>query len=395
MKKIAYILDIFPTISETFIINEILAARKAGTEIVIFARKKPKDSLQHTGVFKEFPDVRYFKDPYAITPLEWIKAHAILFLQNPVTYLQTLTFSLARRKQGLLWFFKIVGCYALQIQKKRPQHLHAHFASVAGEYAMLISKILRLPYTFTAHGWHDIFEYPPQDFRERALQAKKVITVSQYNKNYMAEKFAIPPEKIEVIHCGIKPELFSANGRSGNTQARILSIARLHPIKGVEYLIEACKILKEKNIPFLCHIIGDGELKEFLEDRIEQMGLHGTVVLEGAQPAEEVRRQLAASDIYVNSSLCEGLSVSIMEAMASALPVVASNVTGVAELIEDGVNGYLVEPKNAAALAGAIERCIRDPQKRAAMGRLSRKRVEEHFALETEVKKLTDVCSDA
>lgn len=389
--KVAYILDIFPTISETFIINEILAARKAGAEIVVFARKKPKDGIQHADISKKFPDVLYFQDPYAVTPLEWIKAHGILFLQHPLNHLQTLTFSWARRKQGMLWFFKIAGCYALQIQKERPQHLHAHFASVAGEYAMLISKMLRLPYTFTAHGWHDIFEYPPEDFRERALQAKKVITVSQYNKNYMAEKFAIPSEKIEIIHCGIKPELFNANGRSGNAQPRILSIARLHPIKGVEYLIEACKILKEKNIPFICHIIGDGELKESLKDRIEQMGLHRIVVLEGAQPAEEVRRQLAASDIYVNSSLCEGLSVSIMEAMASELAVVASNVTGVAELIEDGVNGYLVEQKNAAALAGAIERCIRDPQKRAEMGRISRKKIEEHFSLEKEVKKLTDV----
>ncbi len=391
MKKVAYILDIFPTVSETFIINEILAARKGGAEIVIFSRKKPKDGIQHAGISQEFPDVRYFKDPYAVTPLEWIRAHVILFLKNPLAYVPALIFSCARRKHGLLWFFKIAGCYALQIQNEHPRHLHAHFASVAGAYAMLISKILRLPYTFTAHGWHDIFEYPPEDFRERALQAKKVITVSQYNKNYMAEKFAIAPEKIEVIHCGIKPELFSAGGRSGNAQPRILSIARLHPIKGVEYLIRACKVLKEKNIRFTCHIIGDGELKEPLEDLIEALGLHGIVLLEGAQPAEEVRRQLAVSDIYVNSSLCEGLSVSIMEAMACELAVVASDVTGVAELIEDGRNGYLVEPKNAAALAGAIERCVRDPQKRAEMGRMSRKKIEEHFALETEVKKLTDV----
>ncbi len=388
VKKVAYILDIFPTVSETFIINEIVTVEKLGLETVIFSRKKPAGKVPHEEADRLGRQTTYFPEPKSISFIQSCGDHLRLLRKAPSRYIKTLLFSFQNNQEGLLWFFKIAGSYALLVEKHKPDHIHAHFASLAGEYAMLISMLLDIPYTFTAHGWHDIFEYPPEDFRERALQAKKVITVSQYNKNYMAEKFAIAPEKIEVIHCGIKPELFNAGGRSGNAQPRILSIARLHPIKGVEYLIRACKILKDKNIRFSCHIIGDGELREECDNLIEQMGLHGAVRLEGAQPAEEVRRQLAVSDIYVNSSLCEGLSVSIMEAMASDLAVVASNVTGIAELIEDGVNGYLVEPKNAAALAEAMERCINDPKKRAGMGRISRKRIETDFALETEVRKL-------
>lgn len=388
VKKVAYILDIFPTVSETFIINEILTVEKLGMETVIFSRKTPAGEVPHEEADRLARQTTYFPDPKSITFIQSCGAHLRLLKKAPSRYIKTLSFAVKNNRSGLLWFFKIAGSYALLVEKHKPDHIHAHFASLAGEYAMLISMLLDIPYTFTAHGWHDIFEYPPQDFHERGMRAQKVVTVSQYNKDYMTQKFGIPAEKISVIHCGIKPELFNAGGRGGNLQPRILSISRLHPIKGVEYLIKACKILKEKNIRFTCHIIGDGELKESLDDLVEQMGLHGIVVLEGAQPSDEVRRWLAASDIYVNFSLCEGLSVSIMEAMASELAVVASNVTGVAELIEDGVNGYLVEPKDAAALAAAIERCIRDPQKRAEMGRISRRRIETDFALEAEVKKL-------
>ena len=387
-KKVAYILDIFPTVSETFIINEIVAVEKLGLEIVIFSRKKPVGEVPHEEAGRLARRTTYFPDPENITFIQSCGDHLRLLLANPRGYIKTFLLAVKNKKAGLLWFLKIAGSYALLAGKHKPDHIHAHFASLAGEYTMLISMLLGIPYTFTAHGWHDIFEYPPDDFRERALRAKKVITVSQYNRNHICSEFAVPQEKISVIHCGINPQLFWTNRRTTNDGIRVLSIARLHPIKGVEYLISACKILKERNIRFTCHIVGDGELKGPLEDLIEQSGLRHIVHLEGAQSAEEVRRQLAQADVYVNSSLCEGLSVSIMEAMASELPVIASNVTGIAELIEDNVNGYLVEPKNAATLADAIEKCVNDPHKRGAMGKISRKRIETDFALEPEVKKL-------
>lgn len=393
-KRIVYILDIFPTVSETFIINEILTVEKLGLETVIFSRKKPSGEVPHEEAGRLAQRTIYLPDPKSIAFSRTCRDHLRLLLSNPVRYIKTFFFAVQGRKEGRLWFFKIAGSYALLVKQHSPSHIHAHFASLAGEYAMLIAILLDIPHTFTAHGWHDIFEYPPQDFHERGMRARKVVTVSQYNKNYIAENFSVPPEKIEVIHCGIKPELFNAGGHGG-TPPRILSISRLHPVKGVEYLIKACRILKEKNIHFICHIIGDGELKGFLEDLVEQMGLRGIVVLEGAQPADEVRRQLAVSDIYVNSSLCEGLSVSIMEAMAARLPVVATKVTGVAELIEDGVNGYLADPKNEIELATALQKILSDPDLGRKMGEVSRRRIETDFALEMEVKKLIQEWSNA
>ena len=387
-KKIAYILDIFPTVSETFIINEIVTVEKLDLETVIFSRKKPVGEIPHEEAGRLARKTIYFPDPKNISFIQSCADHLRLLRKDPSQYIKTFLFSVQNNKAGLLWFFKIAGSYALLIEKHKPDHIHAHFASLAGEYAMLIAMLLDIPYTFTAHGWHDIFEYPPQNFHQRGMQAKKVITVSQFNKDFMIQKFDIPAEKISVIHCGIRPELFTANGRTPGSDLRILSIARLHPIKGVEYLVKACKLLKEWDNRFTCHIIGDGELREQIARLIQKFGLEQEVILEGAQPAEEVRRQLALANVYVNSSLCEGLSVSIMEAMAARLPVVATRVTGIAELIENKVNGYLVEPKNETELAAALQKMIIDPDHGRKMGELNRRRIETDFALDPEVKKL-------
>ncbi len=388
MKKIGYILDIFPTVSETFIINEIATVEKLGLETVIFSRKTPAGEVLHEEADRLARQTTYFPDPKCITLIQSCGAHLCLLKKAPFRYIKTLLFAVKNNRSGLLWFFKIAGSYALLVEKHKPCHIHAHFASLAGEYAMLISMLLGIPYTFTAHGWHDIFEYPPQDFHQRGIRAKKVITVSQYNKDHMVQKFGIPAEKIKVIHCGIRPELFNTNGRMEALELRILSIARLHPIKGVEYLVKACKLLKEWENRFTCHIIGDGEMRIKIAELINKLDLKQEVVLHGAQPAEEVRRQLALANVYVNSSLCEGLSVSIMEAMAARLPVIATRVTGIAELIEDKVNGYLVDPKDEAELAAALQRMVFDPEQSKKMGELNRRRIETDFALETEVKKL-------
>ncbi|MBI5149418.1 MAG: glycosyltransferase family 4 protein [Candidatus Omnitrophica bacterium] len=388
VKKVAYILDIFPTVSETFIINEIVTVEKLGLETVIFSRKKPAGEIPHEEADRLARRTVYFPDPKNITFIQSCRDHLRLLRKAPSRYIKMFLFAARNNKGGLLWFFRIAGSYALLIEKHKPDHIHAHFVSLAGEYAMLVSMLLDIPYTFTAHGWHDIFEYPPHNFHQRGIRAKKVITVSQYNKDYMVQKFDIPAEKISVIHCGIRPELFTADGRTAGPELRILSIARLHPIKGVEYLVRACKLLKEWENRFTCHIIGDGELRVKIAELIDKLDMKQEIVFHGAQPAGEVRRQLALANVYVNSSLCEGLSVSIMEAMAARLPVIATRVTGVAELIEDNVNGYLVEPKDETELAAALQKMILDTDKRKKMGEISRRRIETDFALEAEVKKL-------
>lgn len=392
MKKVVYLLDIFPTVSETFILNEILAVTEKNIDVAIFSRRAPQERSFHPRAGRLRLKTRYLTDPSQLSRSVLLRSHLSLFLRYPVSYLKTLIFAL-RHRRDLGWYFKAAGCYALQIARERPDHIHSHFASLANGFAMLVSMILRVPYTFTAHGWHDIFHNPPADFYHRAAAAKKVITVSRYNKNYLSEHFAIPETKIEVVHCGIKTEMFSSSKKSSGP-VQILSVSRLHPIKGVEHLIRACRILKDRGFAFHCTIVGDGEQYAEMNDLIRSLQLEGDVELAGAKTEEEVRRYYSAAHIYVNSSLCEGLSVSIMEAMASGLPVVASEVTGVGELIEPGVNGRLVPPGEPEPLADAVMALGQALSQFREMGVRNSAKIRQDFYLDTEVEKLVNIWSD-
>ena len=392
VKRVVYLLDIFPTVSETFILNEILTVTDRNIDVTIFARHFPREEALHRDAGPLKNKTKYLVKPREISLGKILKAHLYLLCVRPVPYLKTLWFAYGKKKQGLLWYFKIAGYYAPLIARERPDHIHSHFASLAGEYAMLVSMILRIPYTFTAHGWHDIYAYPPADFYDRAMQAHKVVTVSYYNARYISEKFSIPPEKIAVVHCGVQWEIYTPKVFfPGEKPLKILSVARLHPIKGVEYLIKACKILKDKSVDFVCSIVGDGEDRLAMTQLIRELDLSAHVRLDGALPMEEVRRRYSQSDIYVQSSLCEGLPVAVMEAMASRLAIVASNVTGMPELIENDTNGYLVEAKDAAGLAEAMERLASNPQARATIGERNAQKIKNNFSIEEEVQKLIHV----
>jgi len=391
IRGILYFLDIFPAISETFIINEILELERKGLTIFIATRKKEKN-VMHGVINNIRAPVVHLPKAHSLKITNLVIAHVKMMFLHPFNYIKTIIFALKGRSKALFWFFKISCVYADIVKQWKFSHIHSHFASVASCYAMFISKILGLPYTFTVHGWHDLFEYPPADLKERALQAKKVVTVSQYNKKYMREKYFIPNRKMEVIHCGVNIELFNKIKREKKEKiVKILSVTRLHPIKGVEYLLSACEKLKQKKIPFKCSIIGEGEEKERLSTQSEKMGLTELVNFEGSKATEEVRKIYSLFDIYVQPSICEGLPLSVMEAMASELPVVATNVTGMSELVRDGATGYLVEPKNPLALCRAIEKLIKDSVMRESMGMAGRKKIEKEFDLKRETSKLINM----
>ena len=386
MKKIVYFLSSFPQLSETFILNEILEVQKNGIQVNIFSQKKPLESSLHkeTIVLLNKKKIFYLKNK---SLKKQIFYHAYFLTLRPVNYLKTLFWAVKYKNKDISWFFKYTPYYAYCIAKTKPQHIHSHYAANASEYAMLVSMLLNIPFTFTCHGWWDIFTYPPKDFRERAQIAKKVITVSQYNKNYLIQKYKIPPNKIEVIHCGIDTDFFKP-GKNENKENIILTVARLHPVKGLEYAIKACALLKQKGYKFKYLIVGEGSERPKLENLIRNLKLENNVFLEGARTKEEVIKYYQKAKIFILPSITEGLPVSLMEAMACELPVIATKVCGVPELVEDGINGYLTPPKDVQQLAQKMEILLNNPELCRRFGKQGRKKVEVEFNLKKEVKKL-------
>ena len=393
-KTIVYFLDIFPALSETFILNEILELERKGFDIRIFARKE-ENSLRH-GSFNDLKaGVTYLPDSHKLSFKQLFFSHLIIFFSHPLNYVKTFFFCLNKRKDGSLWFFKVAGVYANLARKYRFSHIHSHFASLASCYAMLIGRLLGKPYSFTIHGIYDLYVAPPEDLHERAIFAKKAITISDYNKRYLMSKFNIPEEKIEVVHSGIDLNFFNENHREMSQDKIILSVARLDPVKSLDTLIKACDILNRERIDFKCLVIGEGKSRKELENLINKLSLGDRVSLLGAKKLEEVKGYYKKASIFVLPSKEETMGLSTIEAMASGLPVISTSIYGIPELVEHGTNGYLINPGDGRKLAEYLKELLQDENRCISMGKLGRKKIESQFNLNKEVNKLIEVFNDS
>jgi glycosyltransferase involved in cell wall biosynthesis len=164
-------------------------------------------------------------------------------------------------------------------------------------------------------------------------------------------------------------------------------VGALEEKKGQTYLIQACRLLKQRNIDFVCHLIGEGQTRAELERQILEADLASVVRLEGGRPRAEVLRMLEHADvvalpsIQAKSGKMEGIPVALMEPQACEVPVVSTRISGIPELVEDGVTGLLVPPADPTALAGALERLARDPELGRRLGRAGRVKVLSEFDL--------------
>ena len=205
-------------------------------------------------------------------------------------------------------------------------------------------------------------------------------------------------EKIRVVRCGIDPAYYSSKEKiSDIKQLDILSIGSLQPYKGFIFLIEACAQLGSRGIPFRCRIVGGGDLRPMLEQAIQKNKLEDSVTLVGPQTQDEVSQLLQTANCYVQPSIItpsgkmEGIPVVLMEAMASGLPVIASSISGIPELVKNGETGWLVPPEDVGALVETLEEIFRDYTEAQVRAEQGRKWVLEEFELYSNVRKLNSI----
>ncbi len=350
--RIAYVLKYFPKLSETFVASEIGELRRRGVEIRILSLLHSHDQLRH--------------DFVASDKLDEVTVY------------------------GLKKF-------PAQLRKFRPQLIHAHFATDPTEAARRLASAIGVPFTFTTHGL-DIYERPPADFAQRAASAAAVVTVSEANARYIAQNFGVPREHLSVIPSGVDTIRFSPPDRapgdhsSGVPSSResglIVSVARHNPVKNLGLLLEACATLQARGVEFRCIMIGDGPTHDELIGIRAQLRMEPLVEMVGAAERATVLEWLRRASVAVLCSHREGMPVSLMEAGACELPVVATRVGGIPELIEDGVTGLLTPPGDAAALADALQRLLADPPLGRAMGQAARRRIAAKFSLAAQVDSL-------
>jgi len=344
LRRVAYVVNVFPKLSETFIAVELAELCRRRVEVVVLSLRQPAERMHHEFIVRAGLIERTVHGPRE---------------------------------------------FSATLREFRPEVLHAHFATEPTSMARQLAAELGIPFTFTAHGY-DVYRRPPGDFAARAAAAGAVVTVSEANACHITKSFGVPPHHIRVIPCGVDTDRFRAHGERSKPP-HVVCVARLNPVKNLGLLLEACAILKTRKVSFRCVVLGDGPCRIELETTRAQLGLENTVEFVGAAEQSEVLKWWRRATVGVLTSESEGMPVCLMEAAACGVPVVATAIGGVPELVQDGVTGLLTQPGDGLALAGALERLLREPKTAARMGAAARRRAEGHFSVRRQVDQLSEM----
>jgi glycosyltransferase involved in cell wall biosynthesis len=386
----------FPKLTETFVLYEMLALEAEGLHVEIYPLWREKAALIH-------PEAQTLVERAHYTPhlnLPMLKANLRALRRQPAAYLGALgtliraNLGSARYLGGGLAAFPKSVYFAERMLQSGVEHVHAHFASHPAAAAFVIHRLTGLPYSFTAHG-SDLHR-DQHMLREKVAEAAFVVPISNHNRDVIRQISG--PEsagRLHVIHCGVDTaQIAPRDSYSLDGPLRLLCIGTLHAVKGQTHLIAALARLRQQGIDARVDFVGDGPDRAALEQQAAEAGLAAFVHFHGPQTREQVLAHLRRADVAVAPSVPtsdgrrEGIPVALMEAMAAGLPVVASRLSGIPELITDGETGLLAPPGDVAALVAAIRRLHDDARLRRTLGEAARATVERDFDLRDNAARL-------
>lgn len=372
--KIAYFLGEFPKRSNTFIHNEIVELKRRGFEIVLYSMNLPDNPAGYGSSDYIVSYICYVKNETYLSMV--LSAHVFLFFTSFRAYCFLFMEALTGKIDWKI-FVKYTWV-ARHLISHDVDMIYAHFAESQAIVARIASLLTKKKYTLKIHG-SDILM---SGLSHRQLQpllrdATLLLVVSKHISDYISTHFSLPLNAIYIHTCGIDLSFFA--GQPFVTDSRtVVFVGRQIENKGVRYLIESAVLLQKRNVDFKMVIIGDGPQLDGNRSLCQSLGLEGRVEFLGALENKHIVRHLVSARCLVLPSLCEGAPMVIMEAMACGLPVVASRVGGIPDMISDGENGYLVEPKDISMLADKIEKLIGDQSLACRLGKNGRRRAKNY-----------------
>ena len=357
-----YVVDAFPTVSETFVIAEVRELLARGDDVTVYARRHGGAPPTHAGADRVAAHVRY--RPRRGRRLA-AAAHAAL--AAPRGTARALRWALLQRRHDRGMTEAFLDACVIRRRARDADRIHGHFAQWPAAVAILAERLTGTPCSFTAHA-HDIYLEPPGGLARKVAAARRVVTVSEYTRAALRARVrATDGARIVVVRNGV--EGVPPRAAADPPRALVLSVGRLVATKGMRTVVEACA-LSTAGADWL--VLGDGPLRAELEARAsERCG--GRLRFAGAVEHDAVRAALAAATVFVlpcetsSAGDRDGLPVAIVEALAAGVAVVSTPVAGIPEVVRDGESGLLVAPRDPQALALAVDRLLADPGLRDAL----------------------------
>lgn len=400
--KVGYVVKMFPRLSETFILREIIELERQGTEVMIFSLKKPNEGRFHPQVTAVKAPVHYLEDYDAKKWYNWLAAEwsELRSHQQGLWDLldEALSGGIGSKIENVWWAAWIASMSA----KLGLQRLHAHFASLPSSVAYYAHRISGITYSLTAHA-KDIFVYDLDEhlLRKKLQTAQPLVTVTDFNRRYLLEKAPdTDPERIRVIHNGIDLDQFQPVPPNERASDLILGVGRLVIKKGFTDLLDACALLKQRGTKFRCVIIGDGPEGDALREKQKSLGLTGEVTFLGARNIAEVRSLMREATVFclpctvAPDNNIDALPTVLLEALACGLPSLSTTISGIPEIIDSGTDGLLVPPDDPEALSVQLERLLADPDLRLQLARNGREKAIQKFDIHKNVGELLQTFQD-
>ena len=401
IKTVAYLAPEIISTSATFIYKEIFALQNKSIDVIPISVHESKIIVQDSKVKKLSETITCL---YEQSLASVLFCNTKIFLENTQNYLKTLqivfgditTLGISKfRSWKLLYQFFYAASLATIIRQNSCQHLHIHFAHVPTQIGMYASLLTGVPFSFTAHA-NDIFENGIL-LKEKVERAKAAITISNHNYHFLTEQ-EVDINKLKIVRCGIDTDNNKYTPRTTlNTPPKIGSLGRLVEKKGMDDVILALSKLHQKGTDFYLEIGGDGYLNDYLKKLAIKHNLKEKIIFKGAIPNDRVYSWLKELDIFIlackedNNGDKDGIPVVLMEAMTVGIPVISTKISGIPELIQDEISGFLAEPNNPESLANTIEQLLHSPQLIAPITQAARNRVTEEFGMNSNVERLMSV----
>ena len=380
MNSFAYLYERFPSFVQTFVHREAAEMVRQGMDPWLVSIRRPDDAGDVAGQINA--DIFYL--PEADTIRAAIDAQ---IAEGRADSSVSRTVAEWRKKPDSNRVFE-AAWLGPKLRERGIKHVHAHFGGMAARTAWMLKKLFGFTYSFTGHA-NDIFcdnDFPITN--EMLVRgARLIVTETDFARRWMEGKYPFARGRIVRVFNGAATDGFAPRSPTG-TVPRIVSVGRSVEKKGFADLIEACRILRDRGRTFECALVGGGPLDTILQTRIERANLGNLVRLLGPKPQAEVRKLLASSHVFALASVPEAgggsdnLPTVIVEAMLAEMPVVATRIAGIPEMITDGETGFLVSPKDPLALASAIEKLLADPLLANRLGARARQFAEQTFAIE-------------
>lgn len=391
--RIAYLTGEYPRATDTFIQREVAALRADGFTVDTFSVRRP--GAEHlTGPEQRQGQATTTYLLELARPSELLRAKLTILADNPMGFLRGFALAWRTRRPGVrgtifqLIYFVEALLLADQVRSRGLDHIHNHFGDSSCTVSMLAAELAGVPYSFTLHGSGIFFEARTWRLDEKLNRAAFCACISHFTRS-QAAIFAAPEtmERLHLIHCGVEPDKLRPITHRDDAR-RLIFVGRVVEQKGLGDLFQSLVSLADRTPELSLTIVGDGPDRVALERRAADLGLADRVSFVGSKSQSEVAALLSTADIFVLPSYAEGVPVVVMEALGSEMPVVATFVGGMAELVEDGVTGYLVRPGDPDQLADRIERLLGDRGLRQRMGKAGRDKVVTDFDSAAEARRL-------